>query len=87
MTEDQRFAATRPDVLVYKIGRSGSRRQRVRTDRGRSEGLHHRHRFRFRRQVIDVYPNDAPDYNARAARPRPDAPPAAASRPWAAISN
>jgi putative CocE/NonD family hydrolase len=63
MTEDQRFAAARPDVLVYKtdvldhdvtmIGPIGIS-LKVSTTGTDSD---------FDVKVIDVYPNDAPDYN------------------------
>jgi uncharacterized protein len=64
MTEDQRFAATRPDVLVYKsevldhdvtIFGPINIDLKVSTSGTDSD---------FVVKVIDVYPNDAPDYNA-----------------------
>jgi putative CocE/NonD family hydrolase len=63
MTEDQRFAATRPDVLVYKsevldhdvtIFGPIDVDLKVSTSGTDSD---------FDVKVIDVYPNDAPDYN------------------------
>jgi putative CocE/NonD family hydrolase len=63
MTEDQRFAAARPDVLVYKsevldhdvtvVGNIAVS-LKVSTTGTDSD---------FDVKVIDVYPNDAPDYN------------------------
>jgi len=50
MTEDQRFAAMRPDVLVYKTRRSIM----MSPSRGRFRwisSLHFRNRFRFRCQT------------------------------------
>src|SRR5579883_2018895 len=67
MTEDQRFAATRPDVLVYKsevldhdvtIVGPISVDLKVSTSGTDSD---------FDVKLIDVYPNDAPDYNAEPA--------------------
>jgi putative CocE/NonD family hydrolase len=69
MTEDQRFAAARPDVLVYKtdpldhdLTASGplSIDLKVSTTGTDSD---------FVVKVIDVYPNDFPDYNAPPTRP------------------
>ncbi len=69
MTEDQRFAATRPDVLVYKTGVLDhdvtifgpiNVDLKVSTSGTDSD---------FDVKVIDVYPNDAPDYNAPPAEP------------------
>jgi putative CocE/NonD family hydrolase len=66
MTDDQRFAATRPDVLVYKseildhdVSVFGpiSVDLKVATTGTDSD---------FVVKVIDVYPADAPDYNAAA---------------------
>jgi len=66
MTEDQRFAATRPDVLVYKsevldhdvtIFGGIDVDLKVSTTGTDSD---------FDVKVIDVYPNDTPDYNAAA---------------------
>jgi putative CocE/NonD family hydrolase len=71
MTEDQRFAAARPDVLVYKtepldrdLTVSGpiSIDLKVSTSGTDSD---------FVVKIIDVYPNDFPDYNAPPARPTP----------------
>ena len=69
MTEDQRFAATRPDVLVYRTepldhdvtvyGPIGID-LKVSTTGTDSD---------FVVKLIDVYPNDMPDYNAPAAAP------------------
>lgn len=67
MTEDQRFASTRPDVLVYKseildhdvnIFGPISVDLKVSTTGTDSD---------FDVKVIDVYPGDSPDYNAVAA--------------------
>jgi putative CocE/NonD family hydrolase len=80
MTEDQRFAAARPDVLVYKsevldhdvtiYGPIGVD-LKVSTSGTDSD---------FDVKVIDVYPNDAPDYNNPApAAAIPGAPPAVSS--------
>jgi len=69
MTEDQRFAATRPDVLVYKTEELDhdvtvfgpiTVDLRVSTSGTDSD---------FDVKVIDVYPGDAPDYNAQPAAP------------------
>ena len=81
MTEDQRFAAARPDVLVYKTRRAGSRRHRVRPDRRRPARSPPPAPIRdFDVKIIDVYPGDTPDYNAPAPAPAaPGAPPAAAA--------
>ncbi len=77
MTEDQRFAAARPDVLVYKTAALDrdvnvfgpiSVDLRVSTTGTDSD---------FDVKIIDVYPGDAPDYNAPA--PAPAAPGAAAA--------
>jgi putative CocE/NonD family hydrolase len=76
MTEDQRFAATRPDVLVYKtepldhdLSAFGpvSVDLKVSTTGTDSD---------FVVKVIDVYPPDYPDYNS----PPPTTPPAAGGR-------
>jgi uncharacterized protein len=73
MTEDQRFAAQRPDVLVYQsevldhdVSVFGpiSVDLKVSTTGTDSD---------FDVKVIDVYPDDAPDYNAP-AQPGPPAP-------------
>jgi putative CocE/NonD family hydrolase len=77
MTEDQRFAAMRPDVLVYRsevldhdvtiYGPIGVD-LKVSTSGTDSD---------FDVKVIDVYPGDAPDYNNPAPAPAaPGAPPA-----------
>ena len=69
MTEDQRFAATRPDVLVYKtepldhdvtVFGPISVDLKVSTTGTDSD---------FVVKVIDVYPADMPDYNAPTAVP------------------
>ena len=90
MTEDQRFAATRPDVLVYKTDVLDHDVNGVRPDRGGPEGLDHRHRFRFRREAdrrvsramrpTTTLPRPLPRRPARRRprRPRPS---------WAAISS
>jgi putative CocE/NonD family hydrolase len=75
MTEDQRFAATRPDVLVYKsevldhdvaVFGPVSVDLKVSTTGTDSD---------FVVKLIDVLPNDMPDYNAPAApAPTPGAP-------------
>ncbi|MDQ1473992.1 MAG: uncharacterized protein QOJ99_5472, partial [Bryobacterales bacterium] len=75
MTEDQRFAAARPDVLVYKseildhdvtIYGPINVDLKVSTTGTDSD---------FDVKVIDVYPNDTPDYNAPPpAPPAPGAP-------------
>jgi hypothetical protein len=78
MTEDQRFAATRPDVLVYKsevldhdvtIFGPIDVDLKVSTTGTDSD---------FDIKVIDVFPNDTPDYNAPPAA-APAAGPAAAA--------
>jgi putative CocE/NonD family hydrolase len=75
MTEDQRFAAGRPDVLVYQTGALerdvtvfGPIQIDLKVSTTGSDSD-------FDVKLIDVYPNDAPDYNAPAA---PGAPAAAA---------
>ena len=79
MTEDQRFAATRPDVLVYKsavlerdvtVYGPVSVDLKVSTSGTDSD---------FDVKLIDVYPGDAPDYNNPPAAVVPGAPPAAAA--------
>ena len=69
MTEDQRFAAARPDVLVYKSEVLGkdvtvlgpiSIDLKVSTSGTDSD---------FDVKIIDVYPGDAPDYNTPAEAP------------------
>ena len=89
MTEDQRFASTRPDVLVYKtepldhdvtVFGPIAVDLKVSTTGTDSD---------FDVKVIDVYPGDIPDYK-RSAPPGAAAgrrgQPATPSR-WAAISN
>ena len=79
MTEDQRFAAARPDVLVFKtepldhdvavFGPIGVD-LKVSTTGTDSD---------FDVKVIDVFPGDYPDYNNPAPAAAPGAPPAAAA--------
>jgi uncharacterized protein len=64
MTEDQRFAATRPDVLVYKsevldhdVTIFGQINVDLKVSTSGTDSD-------FDVKVIDVYPNDSPDYNA-----------------------
>jgi putative CocE/NonD family hydrolase len=63
MTEDQRFAATRPDVLVYKtdvLDRDVNVFGPIQVDlKVSTTGTD----SDFDVKVIDVYPGDAPDYN------------------------
>jgi uncharacterized protein len=63
MTEDQRFAATRPDVLVYKsevLDRDVNVFGPITVDlRVSTTGTD----SDFDVKLIDVYPSDAPDYN------------------------
>jgi len=67
MTEDQRFAATRPDVLVYKtdvLDRDVTVFGPIQVDlKVSTSGTD----SDFDVKVIDVYPGDAPDYNSLAA--------------------
>ena len=78
MTEDQRFAATRPDVLVYKtdvldhdVTVFGPIQVDLKVSTTGTDSD-------FDVKLIDVYPNDATDYNAPAPAPAaPGAPPAA----------
>jgi len=78
MTEDQRFAAARPDVLVYKtepldhdLTASGPISIDLKVSTTGTDAD-------FVVKVIDVYPNDFPDYNAPPTRPaQPGAAPAA----------
>jgi len=81
MTEDQRFAAERPDVLVYKSGMLDhdvnvfgpiSIDLKVSTTGTDSD---------FDVKLIDVYPGDAPDYNAPAPAPAVPGAPAATAAP------
>jgi putative CocE/NonD family hydrolase len=67
MTEDQRFAATRPDVLVYKsevldhdITVYGPLNVDLKVSTTGTDSD-------FDVKLIDVFPNDAPDYNAAPA--------------------
>ncbi|HYL73097.1 MAG TPA: CocE/NonD family hydrolase [Bryobacteraceae bacterium] len=75
MTEDQRFAATRPDVLVYKtapLDRDVSVFGPISVDlKVATTGTD----SDFVVKLIDVYPGDYPDYNS------PPAPPAAPGAP------
>jgi len=77
MTEDQRFAATRPDVLVYKseiLDRDVTIYGPIDVDlKVSTTGTD----SDFDVKVIDVFPNDTPDYNAVAAAATPAAPGAA----------
>lgn len=66
MTEDQRFAATRPDVLVYKsdildrdVSFFGSIAVDLKVSTSGTDSD-------FDVKLIDVYPGDAPDYNTPA---------------------
>jgi uncharacterized protein len=66
MTEDQRFAATRPDVLVYKsevldhdVTVFGPIQVDLKVSTTGTDSD-------FDVKLIDVYPGDAPDYNATA---------------------
>jgi putative CocE/NonD family hydrolase len=79
MTEDQRFAAARPDVLVYQtevldhdIAVFGPLSVDLRVSTSGTDSD-------FDVKLIDVYPNDAPDYNTPA--PPPAAPGAAPTPP------
>jgi uncharacterized protein len=69
MTEDQRFASTRPDVLVYKsevLDRDVSVFGPVSIDlKVSTTGTD----SDFDVKIIDVYPGDAPDYNSPAPAP------------------
>jgi uncharacterized protein len=72
MTEDQRFAATRPDVLVYQsevldhdVTIFGPINVDLKVSTSGTDSD-------FDVKVIDVYPNDTPDYNAPAPPPPPD---------------
>ena len=69
MTEDQRFAAARPDVLVYKseaLDRDVAVFGPITVDlKVSTTGTD----SDFDVKLIDVYPNDAPDYNAPAPPP------------------
>jgi len=65
MTEDQRFAATRPDVLVYQsepldhdVNIFGSIAVDLEVSTSGTDSD-------FDVKIIDVYPADAPDYNAQ----------------------
>ncbi len=81
MTEDQRFAAMRPDVLVYKtevLDRDVTVIGPITVDlKVSTTGTD----SDFDVKLIDVYPNDSPDFNApapAAAGPPASGPPAAA---------
>ena len=78
MTEDQRFAAARPDVLVFKtdvldhdVTALGAIQVDLKVSTTGTDSD-------FDVKIIDVYPNDAPDYNVPAPPVVPGAPPAAA---------
>jgi putative CocE/NonD family hydrolase len=77
MTEDQRFAAARPDVLVYKsevldhdVTVLGPVTVDLKVSTSGTDSD-------FDVKIVDVYPGDAPDYNA--TPPAPAAPGAAAA--------
>jgi len=77
MTEDQRFAAMRPDVLVYKsevLDRDVTVFGPIQVDlKVSTTGTD----SDFDVKLIDVYPGDTPDYNVPAPPPAaPGAPPA-----------
>jgi putative CocE/NonD family hydrolase len=80
MTEDQRFAATRPDVLVYKsevldhdVTIYGPLNVDLKVSTTGTDSD-------FDVKLIDVFPNDTPDYNAPpAATPAAPGAPAAVS--------
>src|SRR5262249_17811292 len=80
MTEDQRFAAARPDVLVYKtpvldrdINVFGPIAVDLRVSTTETDSD-------FDVKIIDVYPSDTPDYSAPAPAPAaPGGPPGAAT--------
>src|SRR5215471_9554692 len=77
MTEDQRFAAGRPDVLVYEtapLDRDVTVFGPIQIDlKVSTTGTD----SDFDVKLIDVYPNDAPDYNAPAPAPAAPGAPAA----------
>jgi putative CocE/NonD family hydrolase len=79
MTEDQRFAAARPDVLVYKsavLDRDVNVFGPIAVDlRVSTTGTD----SDFDVKIIDVYPGDLPDYSTPAPAPVPGGPPAAAA--------
>ena len=69
MTEDQRFASTRPDVLVYRsevldhdVTLFGPINVDLKVSTSGTDSD-------FDVKVIDVYPNDSPDYNAPVPAP------------------
>ena len=71
MTEDQRFAATRPDVLVYKsevldhdVTIFGPINVDLRVSTSGTDAD-------FDVKVIDVYPNETPDYSVPPRQPLP----------------
>ncbi len=89
MTEDQRFAARRPDVLVYKsevldhdVTVLGPVTVDLKVSTSGTDSD-------FDVKIVDVYPGDAPDYNTcRRLRPPPlEQPPPRRSPPWEATSN
>ena len=77
MTADQRFAARRPDVLVYQTDALERRRDPRRPDRGRAARLDDRDRLRLGRQA---------DRRLSRRLPRPEARTRPACR-WAATSS
>jgi putative CocE/NonD family hydrolase len=77
MTEDQRFAAGRPDVLVYQtevldhdVSVFGPIQIDLKVSTTGTDSD-------FDVKIIDVYPNDTPDYNAPAPAPAAPGAPAA----------
>jgi putative CocE/NonD family hydrolase len=86
MTEDQRFASTRPDVLVFKTDRldhdltaSGPITIDLKVSTTGTDAD-------FVVKVIDVYPDDYPDYNAPPApRAAPNGPPGPPTGPPNAV--
>ncbi len=76
MVDDQRFAAQRPDVLVYQTGRPGRGRDRRRADRGRAARLDDRDRRRLGREA---------DRRLSRRLPRPEPNPTGVR--WAATSS
>jgi putative CocE/NonD family hydrolase len=86
MTEDQRFAAARPDVLVYKsekldhdLTASGPISIDLKVSTTGTDAD-------FVVKIIDVYPDDYPDYNAPPApRAAPNGPPGPPTGPPNAV--
>ncbi len=80
MVEDQRFAARRPDVLVYQTDAAGRRPHPRRADPGLAPGEHHRDRRRLGGQADRrlpqrlrrprTEPRRRPDGRLSATRPR-----------------